>query len=173
MDADTPAVRNLREHLLRLATHSIPPGVGATRAREHSPEEDAVLRRFAPFAELLYLVAASDGTTHPDERGIILGAFRALTGGRVSGQRLRELEVVIRERLETSEPEVLLEEVASDLALQRQDAELAFSLAAAVVVADRMIHPEEEAFLSVLGDWLHIRPERAHLLLSGAKEDAL
>lgn len=167
MDVDTPAVRALRQHLLRLSTDSIPPSLGFTRAREQTPEEDEVLRRFAPFAELLYLVAASDGRTVKAEREVILGAFRALTGGRVRSQRLSELEASLRERMATSGPDEMLEEVASSLALVPQDAELGFALSAAVVLADSSVEAREERFLVELADWLGIGSERARGLLRG------
>lgn len=171
MKVDTPAVQALRAHLLRLSRDSVPPSVGVTRALPRSPEEAAVLHRFAPFAELLFLVAAfSGGIDVKKERGVILGAFRALTGGRVHGERLEELERTIRERMEASQTEDLLEEVASDLALRHQEAELGFSLAAAVVLADRRIVPAEEAFLSTLAEWLNIPEARARQLLSGAAD---
>jgi tellurite resistance protein len=168
LHADTPAVQALCTHLLGRARDSIPPGDGSPRASAHSSDEHEVLRRFAPFAELLYLVAASDGVTHDAERAVILGAFRTLTGGRVRGARLAELEEQIRARVTSVAVDELLESVASELALSRQDAELGFTLAAAVVLADEQSAPEETAFLGRLARWLAIRPARAAELLGSA-----
>ena len=113
------------------------------------------------------LFRSSDGRTVKAEREVILGAFRALTGGRVRSQRLSELEASLRERMATSGPDEMLEEVASSLALVPQDAELGFALSAAVVLADSSVEAREERFLVELADWLGIGSERARGLLRG------
>ena len=166
MHVTTPAVHALRNHLLNLSTHSIAPGGGLNRPRLESPEEEDILRRFRPFAKLLFLVSAIDGNMHKSERNVILGAFRLLTDGRIAGARLAELETEIRGEIGKSDVEELLEEVTSHLSLVKRDAELGFTLAAAVVLADEAVAAQEDAFLEKLAQWLAISSKRAAALLS-------
>lgn len=164
-----PAINRLRDHLMELSTHSIPPQHGALRAESASPEERALMRRFRPFAELFYMVAAADGQVDEDEQSLILGAFRALTGGAVRRERLEELCRDLEEMRASQGWEDRLEAVCSELAQDHQDAELAFTLASAVALADDRVTENEEELLMTLGDWLNIRNSRSKILIEESK----
>lgn len=169
MILSAPAINRLRDHLMELSTHSIPPQHGALRAESASPEERALMRRFRPFAELFYLVAAADGQVDKDEESLILGAFRALTGGAVRKERLEELCHDLSEMRASRGWEDRLEAVCAELAQDHQDAELAFTLASAVALANDRVTENEEELLLTLGDWLNIRNSRSKILIEESK----
>lgn len=168
MDLNTPLIMRLRAHLLDVAPPSIaPPAFDSTPTARLpvSPEEDAVVDRFRPFAQLFYLVASSDGAIDADERHVMRGAFEALTGGRVGRERLLALEAELVSRAATRDRDELMESVCSSLSHDREDAELALTLAAVVAYADRHVDPKEEALLDQLASWMGISRHRATVLL--------
>lgn len=165
MNVDTPLIHRLRAHLLGLSRHSIPPQHGATAASESSPEEAAVIERFRPFAELFYLVATADGHVDTQERAVMVGAFRALTGGRVRGNTLEALHRELQTLVENQGTESRLEAVCAHLAADREEAELAFTLASAVALADHDFDASEQSLLKQLASWLGISASRIRLLV--------
>lgn len=167
---DTPVIHEIRAHLFRLSRASSPPLYGGRRVEAGSPEEDVVLARFRPFAELLLLVAAADGTTDEAERAVILGAFRAMTGGRVRDLTLEELERDLRAKIDTGDPEELLEDICVSLAQDKRDAELGLTLASAVAFADAEVDPAEVQLIQTLASWLSIPSSRVQELLDGPEE---
>lgn len=167
LELDTPVVAEIREHLLRLARASSEPQHGGRRAVVGSPEEEAVIVRFRPFAELLLLVAAADGHIDEVERSVILGAFRAITDGRVRSATLLALEDQIRAMIAAGDREALLEDVCTALAADKRDAELALTLASAVALADQTVDLAEVELIRTLASWLSIPPDRVRELVGG------
>jgi tellurite resistance protein len=167
LDLDTPLIASLREHLLRLARASFEPVHGGRRAQEGSPEEDAVMDRFRPFAELFLLIAAADGKVDDAEKAAILGSFRALTGGRVRSATLLALEEDVTRRVREGDQLDMLEGVCARLAADARDADLAYTLASAVAFADRRVDAREAELLETLADWLRISPARRVELTAG------
>jgi len=168
MNVDTPLMRILRDHLLELAPLSIRPRDPAGRAAADSPEEAAILERFYPFAELLFLVAAADGRVEPRERAATLGAFVALTDGRLPRSTLERVERAVTERARRDGWERRLQRVCGDLSADRDDAELAFTLASAVALSDDVTTESEWNLLAFIAEALGISPRRMDLLLKGA-----
>ncbi len=165
MNIDTPLIQSLRAHLLGLSHQSIPPQHGAMAASQSSPEEVAVMERFRPFAELFYLVASADGVVDAQERAVMLGAFRALTGGRVRGSTLEALEQELKDLVEQQGTLNRLEQVCAYLGSDREDAELAFTLASAVALANEAFDPSEQSLLTDLASWLGISKHRIAVLV--------
>lgn len=124
--------------------------------------------RFRPFAELLLLVAAADGRIDEVERAVILGAFRAITGGRVRSATLLALEQELRVTISGGDRDALLEDVCSALAVDKRDAELALTLASAVALADQTVDVAEAELIRTLASWLSIPPTRVGELVGGA-----
>ena len=168
MELDTPLVLKLREHLIDVAPSSRGPilireSEAATLAG--SPEEDAIVDRFRPFAQLFYLVASADGEIDEDERHVMRGAFESLTAGRVGRGRLLGLEAELLEQAAAYDREQLLEQVCSALSRDREDAELAFTLAAVVAAANRRVERHEVQLVDQLAAWLGLSARRAAELL--------
>jgi tellurite resistance protein len=166
MKLDTPLVQRLRNHLIQQSRHSIGPLHGGSAAQLGSEEEAAVLNRFRPFGELLYLVAHADGRIDPEEQALMMGAFRVLTSGRVRGALLAQLEDELSSSLKEEGVEARLEVVCNALSKDREDAELALSLASAVALADCRIDANEAQLISQLASWLGISKNRANELLA-------
>lgn len=168
MNVDTPLMRLLRDHLLDLAPLSIRPRDPAGRAPADSPEEAAILDRFYPFAELLFLVAGADGRVDSKERAATLGAFVALTDGRLPRSTLERIEQAVTERARRDGWERRVHRVCSELSADREDAELAFTLASAVALSDGVTTDSEWALLAFIAEGLGISPRRMDRLLQGA-----
>jgi tellurite resistance protein len=169
MNVNTPLMRTLRDHLLGLAPLSIRPRDPAGRAAAESPEEAAILERFYPFAELLFLVAGADGRVEPKERSTTLGAFVALTDGRLPRSTLERVERAVTERALRDGWELRLHRVCSDLSADRDDAELAFTLASAVALANDVTSERELSLLGFIAEALGISPRRMDVILRGAR----
>lgn len=147
-------IRRLREQLFDLSPRSIPPRDASLRAADSSPEEDAILERFLPFGELILLVASADGRIAESEERAVVGAFVALTGGRVSRATLSKVRSEAERRLLSSSREDRLERVCAELSLHPDDAELAFALASAVALADDRVDAEEHELLAEVARYL-------------------
>lgn len=167
MDVDTTLMRVLRDHLLDLAPASVRPRDPAGRASADSPEEEAILGRFLPFAELMFLVSKADGGVHGKERSATLGAFVALTDGRLPRSALERVERIAADREKRDGWEVRVQRVCADLATNREDAELAFTLATAVALADDVTEESEQTLLEFIAESLGISPRRRDQLLVG------
>jgi len=126
--------------------------------------------RFRPFAELFYLVAAADGEVDSQERAVMLGAFRALTGGRVRGATLENFESELRDLCLAEGVDSRLEFVCSSLANDRDDKELALTLAAAVALANQHLDDGESQLMEKLARWLGIPPPRMAQLIQSGRE---
>lgn len=176
MDLDTPLIRRLRQHLLEVAPSSVAPETAqelGSLTADGSPEELAILDRFRPFGQLFYLVASADGDIDDDERHVMRGAFESLTSGRVGRERLLELERDFIERSAQRDREDLLESVCSALAHDREDAELAFTLAAVVAVANRRVEDHEHRLVDQLASWLGLSQRRAAELLRAGQRSII
>lgn len=170
MAAHEKDLSQLKAHLLELGRHSILPQRNAPPALPGTDDEVAVLERFRPFAELFLLVASADGSVDPRERAVTLGAFRALSGGRVRGASLEGLEQQVEQQLKSVDRLDMLESVCSALAGDREDAELAFTLGSVVALADESLDRQEQDLLVQLATWLRIPPDRAEALLQSVRE---
>lgn len=169
MNFDSPVVRTLRDHLLGLSQDSVLPRDPAGRPDQATPEELAIVERFEPFAELLFLVTGVDGVVSQSEQATILGAFRALTGGRVARQRLAKMEADLRQRCQCEGRVGRLEAACTRLALNRDDAELAFTLANAVALADAHLTEDAEEFLLEISSLLGVSRSRFNALVESRR----
>ncbi|MCH2109981.1 MAG: TerB family tellurite resistance protein [Polyangiaceae bacterium] len=186
MQSDTPLVEIIRDYLVRLSaleesesavadssqplTPDSSPGPALwPRTRVTTEESAALIDRFEPFAELLYLMARSDGAIDNDETSVVIGALRALTNGKVSSHHRAEIQERMEARVAGRESEARMDLLCAQLSLKKSDAELALTLASAVAVADHEVSPEESDFLSQLAINLGLSSERARELLQGCK----
>lgn len=166
MKLDTPLVQRLRDHLIQQSRPPFAPLPGTSTTQYGSEEEAAILERFRPFGELLFLVALADGQVEQEERSLMKGAFHILTAGRVRGTALAQLENELASALKEHGVEARLEAVCNAFSQNREDAELAFSLASAAALADFKIDASEALLISQLASWLGISRTRANELLA-------
>lgn len=125
----------------------------------------AVVQRVSPMCEVLYLLMVADDRHDPRENEVLRGAVRALTDGALRSHEIDDMLGVYAARLQEESRQDRLEQVTAQLALDRSDAEAAYTLAAAMVIADERPDQREKAMLEELRDLLAISRARAHTLL--------
>lgn len=161
---DTDAVRRLRDRLAHAGRPSlVPPDPSGLPPL--TPYEQASLGRIEPLAELLFLGMASDGHVATVEVDALRGAVRTLTDGLLRGATADALVARFGQHLEAEGYEARLIDVTQRLAADRDDAELALLLFAAVVLADGDVAETERKAFDDLAMELGVSPKRVKELL--------
>ena len=163
MDIDTPTVRRLRDLLLEsgpVSTQRSRPPVSV-----RNPERDAVVERVEALVETMFLMMKADNEQSEDELEALRGAIRNLTDRAVPTRVINRMLGEFETRLTAEGRESRLQQVAAQLSGERRDAETAFSLAAAIALADDHGAPEAIALLEELGDWRGISAKHRTELL--------
>jgi len=130
-----------------------------------SPEETAAIERIDPIAETMYLMMTADGSVAVEEQDALRGAIRGLANNLI---RTGTLSVMLQEfeaRLKQSGRDARLQEIAEALSETPHEAETAFTLAAAVALADDTVHEGENEFINRLAEWFGIAPSRSEAIL--------
>jgi uncharacterized tellurite resistance protein B-like protein len=130
-----------------------------------------VAAEYGPFCEAMYLMMSADGTISGDEREVLKGALRNLSGDAV---RSAHIEVLLNEaaaRVAEQGRDARLRDVIATLHEDPARAEVAFVLAAAIAFADNAIADEENETLSALAEGLGIDDARADELLDSVEAD--
>jgi tellurite resistance protein len=133
-----------------------------------SPEMEAMYARVRPLAEVMFLVMTADESVGHRERDTLRGALRTLTGGMLSSAAMEKMISEFEDGVMREGVDVRLDYVASVLYGDRDDSELALSLAAAVAVADEPLVPAEQATIAELAVRLGVSKERLRELLGDA-----
>ena len=166
MDIDTVTIRRLRDGLLAegVIERAGSPGEPATT----DSRALASKQRVGPFIETMYLVMLADGEADTSERAAIASAARLLTGGLLSDADINELldrcESGIREHGAVQR----LQSIGARLSADRLGRETAFTLAAAVALADDSLHAAEIDLVGSVAEWYGISSRRARELVGSA-----
>lgn len=164
MDIDTATVRRLRDALLVCGQQE-----GSVRAdggaRPRDRGRQAALERVAPFVETMYLMMMVDGEADGQERIALRGALLALTDGLLESEVLDELLQRCCLAVAEQGVEARLQAIGSRICANRQDRELAFTLAAAVALADGAVADEESLLVRSIGEWFGVSTRRCHEIL--------
>jgi tellurite resistance protein len=136
-----------------------------------SPEETGALERVDAVAETMYLMMAADGQLDASERDAIRGAIRGLTGNLLRTGTIDAMLAAYATRLKQDGRDARLQEIAERLSEVPVEAESAFSLAAAVALADDQVAEEENALINQLAEWFGLTRERADAILDELEED--
>jgi tellurite resistance protein len=175
MKIETATIRRLRDALLQSGRR--PSNVMSsayetlTRQGMLTPQESAALTRVDPMAEAMFLMMAADGKVADAERDAVRGAIRGLTDNLLRSGTIKVMLEVYEQRLKEQGRESRLQEIAETLAEEAHEAEGAFSLAAAVALADDEVHDEENSLINQLAHWFGISQERADQILDQLEED--
>jgi tellurite resistance protein len=157
-------IERLRDRLEQQGQPTVrPPSMGASVPT--SPEVDAMYARVRPLAEVMFLVMTADETVGHRERDTLRGAIRTLTGGVLSSTAMEKMISEFEDSVMREGVDVRLDYVASVLYGDRDDSELALSLAAAVAVADEPLVPAEQATIEELALRLGVSKERLRELV--------
>jgi tellurite resistance protein len=156
------ALHALRDMLVDRGVPSLRPGKPLIMG---SSEAESLLERVSPFLELLYLMMIIDDKCDERERRLLRGVTRTLGGADLPGATVDQLLAVFDAHVQAEGVEGRLDSVASWLSADRLDAEAAFTLTAAMAVADGDMGQPEHGLLSQVAGMLSISPRRAQELL--------
>jgi hypothetical protein len=165
MDIDTQTIQRVRNALLqrgRAAPQPDSDAAGSGRA----PHWQDLLERFTPFAETMFLVAIVDDHEDPAELDALRGAMHMLTADQLPGDALIDIYQRCKHDLAQLGLRPYLERIGSQLAGDRMDRETAFTLGAAVALADDRVLGSELELMSEIAECFGISNRAARVLLS-------
>ncbi len=136
-----------------------------------SPEEAAAVERIDPIAETMYLMMAADGNISEVEMDALRGAIRGLANNMIRSGTLNVMLQSFEAKLNEHGRDVRLQEIAEALSETPHEAEGAFTLAAAIALADDSVHEEENLFINQLAEWFGITAARTEEILDELDQD--
>ena len=142
--------------------------VAAPGASGQTPE---LQTEYAPLCEAMYLMMSADGEISPEERDVLRGALRNLSGSSLHTADIEALLAHAVKNVEAEGKDARLRAVAEELAGDRAKAEVAFVLAAAIAFADNAIADSENDTLNALAEAIGIGDDRAGALLDEVERD--
>jgi uncharacterized tellurite resistance protein B-like protein len=176
MRIDTAVTRRLLDGLLAAAHDEEPLARAAPghpdSAGDLTAQQTASLERALPLIETMFLMMTADQDSAPEERDAVRGAINTLTGGSLGARILDSLLDRFEATLSEQGLESRLQQIGAGLALDREDSEGAFALAAAVAVADERIDAREDELVGQIAEWYGISPKRAEAILAEVSEGA-
>ncbi len=130
-----------------------------------------VSAEYGPLCEAMYLMMSADGKISNDEREVLKGALRNLSGDGIRGQQIESLLDTAGKNVADEGREKRMAAVVDALHEDRARAEVAFVLAAAIAFADNAIADEENETLNAFAEGLGIDEARANELLDDVEKD--
>ena len=161
MDIDTETIQRVRNALLQRGRAD-----PAAESHEHVPHGQDLLERFTPFAETMFLVAIVDGHEDPAELDALRGAMHMLTANQIPGDALIDIYQRCKHDLGQLGLRRYLEKIGSQLSRDRMDRETAFTLGAAVALADEHVDGSELELMTEIAECFGISNRAARGLLS-------
>ena len=131
----------------------------------------AVTAEYGPLCEAMYLMMSADGKITNDEREVLKGALRNLSGDTIRTAHMDSMLDTAGKNVADQGREARMKEVIQDLHEDKTRAEVAFVLAAAIAFADNAIADEENETLNSLAEGLGIDEARANELLDDVEKD--
>jgi uncharacterized tellurite resistance protein B-like protein len=119
----------------------------------------------------MYLMMTADGAIGHEEREVLKGALRNLSGDAVRTGHLDAMLLAAEKRVAEEGRDTRMREVVASLREDQARAEVAFVLAAAIAFADNAIADEENETLNGLAEGLGIDEARANELLDDVEKD--
>jgi uncharacterized tellurite resistance protein B-like protein len=140
-------------------------------SNHESVDATQVQTDYGPLCEAMYLMMSADGNVSGDERDVLRGALRNLSGDMLRTVDIDALVGGAEARVTAEGRDSRMRAVAAELGEDRARAEVAFVLAAAIAFADNAIANGENETLDALADLLAIDEERAEKLLDEVEND--
>jgi uncharacterized tellurite resistance protein B-like protein len=141
VNIDTEAIRRLRDHLLA------PAPAPEADARPVAEVSTAIRERMLPFAETMYLVITADGEIDEAEVTALTSAMEILTAGQLPRNELAAIVSGFAETIPPGQAEARLLHIGARLGIDREDREMAFTLAAVMALADDRVEQRENEVL--------------------------
>jgi hypothetical protein len=175
MKLQTRTLLRLRDALLRSGRRpsAVQSSAYEVLARQGllSPEESGALSRVDPLAEAMFLMMAADGEVVAEEQDVIRGAVRGLTSDVLHRGTINVMLETYARRLAAEGRDARLWQISEQLMETPAEAEAAFTLAAAVALADDYVADEETALIHQLAEWFRLSEDRAQELLEQLDQD--
>ncbi len=163
MNIDTETIRRLRDALIANGR------LEAVRAESDADgmmdRMQASINRVAPFVETLYLVMIADGHIESREKEAITGAISMLTHGFLAENALVGILQASEAEVSRCGVEGRLQMLGAILSADRQDREIAYTLAAAVALADNTLAQQEGSILDSIAEWYGVSQRRREEIL--------
>jgi tellurite resistance protein len=131
----------------------------------------SILAEYGPLCEAMYLMMSADGRIGNDEREVLKGALRNLSGDTIRTAHIEAMLESAGKNVADHGRTARMQEVVSQLHEDRARAEVAFVLAAAIAFADNAIADEENETLNDFAEGLGIEESRANQLLDDVEAD--
>jgi uncharacterized tellurite resistance protein B-like protein len=126
---------------------------------------------FGPLCEAMFLMMSADGKVGAEEREVLKGALRNLSGDTIRGVHIDKMLEHAGANVAEHGRDARMNEVVSQLHEDPARAEVAFVLAAAIAFADNAIADEENETLNSFAEGLGIDEGRANQLLDDVEAD--
>lgn len=136
-----------------------------------SPEEAAAVERIDPIAETMYLMMTADGSVANAEQEALRGAIRGLTNNLVRSGTINVMLQSFEARVKENGRDARLQEIAEALSETPHEAESAFTLAAAIALADDAVDAGENELINQLAEWFGIPSARSEEILDELDHD--
>ena len=130
-----------------------------------------ILAEYGPLCEAMYLMMSADGRIGNEEREVLKGALRNLSGDTIRTAHMEAMLDAAGKHVADEGRTARMREVVSRLHDDRARAEVAFVLAAAIAFADNAIADEENETLNDFAEGLGIEEARANQLLDEVEAD--
>lgn len=130
-----------------------------------------VAAEYGPLCEAMYLMMSADGKISSEEREVLKGALRNLSGDGIRSAQIESLLDTAGKNVADEGRDARMKEVVAALQEDPARAEVAFVLAAAIAFADNAIADEENETLNSLAEGLGIDEARANQLLDDVEAD--
>lgn len=163
IDIDTTTIRRLRDALITNGRLEASPESLSDKVIEDRLQ--ASMARAAPFVETMYLVMVADGHEQESEKEAILGAVSMLTHGCLNIAELEKILQVSKQEIARQGVEGRLQVIGAQISADRQDREIAFTLAAATALADGHLASEEDTLIESIAEWYGISQKRCNEIL--------
>lgn len=143
-----------------------------------SPDMDAdrvelagVIAEYGPICDAMYLMMSADGKVGPEERDVLKGALRNLSGDGIRGAHVDAMLDRAGKSVNDLGRDGAMAAVVDALKDDPARGEVAFVLAAAIAFADNAIADEENETLNAFAEGIGIDEGRANALLDEVEAD--
>ena len=150
------------------------PSIALGSAAKLTPEAAELLgvaAEYGPICEAMYLMMSADGKITHDERDVLKGALRNLSGDTVRSVHIEAMLDEAAKNVADQGRDARMRDVIAHLHEDPARAEVAFVLAAAIAFADNAIADEENETLNAFAEGLGIDDSRANKLLDSVEAD--
>ena len=130
-----------------------------------------IVAEYGPLCEAMYLMMSADGAIGNEEKEVLKGALRNLSGDSIRTAHIDSMLESASKRVADEGREARMKAVVESLHEDGARAEVAFVLAAAIAFADNAIADEENETLNTLAEGLGIDEGRANELLDDVEKD--